>query len=186
MVSQNDMPERDCYGTDLARVREMLARGYTAELIGEALGIPRHLAAYAVVVATGDREGAPSEEELAALCREIQAGWTEEQAVAARHGDARMSSMIVRADGVLCSSRRENGLVLRQAERIESADVVVIDRPAASPERRYLAKPSIQIFGRRHYAERSFRTQDEAREWGRAWMRAKWDDAAHAGACVGR
>lgn len=178
-------PTHDANGTDLRRVRAMLAAGFTDSLIAEALSITIHAASYAIIVATNDREGAPDLDQLAALCREIQAGWTPEQAAAARHGEARMSSLVVRPHHAITCQRREDSLSRRQAERIAEGEVPVFERPTLPPSMRWQARVDIQIFGKRRYAAQSFPTREEAQEWGRAWMRRQWDEA-HAGACVGR
>lgn len=186
MTKNDDEPTHDCYGTDLRRVRGMLAVGYEIDLIAESLGIPLHLARYAVLVATGDREGAPSEEELAAICREIQAGWTDDQAVAARRGEARLSSLVVRPDHAVQAARRQDWLARRQAERVAAGVVPVFERPSLPASQRFQARVDIQINGRRYYASQSFATREQAERWGRAWMVRKWEEAAHAEACVGK
>jgi len=181
----DDMPTHDANGTDLRRVRAMLAAGFGADLIAEALGISTHRAAYAILVATDDREGAPDLEQLAALCREIQAGWTPEQAAAARHGEPRNSSLVVRPHYAITCQRRETSLHLRQAARIAEGEVPVFERPTLPPSMRWQARLDIQIYGKRRYGQKCFPTREEAEAWGRAWMRRQWDEA-HAGACVGR
>ena len=181
----DDMPTHDVHGTDLRRVRAMLAAGFSDTLIAEALSITIHAARYAIIVATNDREGAPDLDELAALCREIQAGWTPEQAAAARHGEPRNSSLVVRPHYAITCQRRETSLHLRQAARIAEGEVPVFERPTLPPSIRWQARVDIQILGKRRYASQSFPTREQAQEWGRAWMRRQWDEA-HAGACVGR
>ena len=178
-------PTHDVYGTDLRRVRAMIAAGFSDSLIAEALSITVHAARYAILVATDDREGAPDLDELAAICREIQAGWTPEQAAAARHGEPRMSSLVVRPHAAITCQRREDSLSRRQQERIAAGEVPVFERPSLPPSMRWQARLDIQIYGKRRYGQKSFPTREEAEAWGRAWMRRQWDEA-HAGACVGR
>ena len=181
----DSQPTHDVYGTDLRRVRAMLAAGFSDSLIAEALSITVHAARYAILVATDDREGAPDLDELAAICREIQAGWTPEQAAAARHGEPRNSSLVVRPHAAITCQRREDSLSRRQQERIAEGEVPVFERRSSPPSLRFQAICNIQVYGKRRYAQKCFPTRDEAQEWGRAWMRRQWDEA-HAGACVGR
>ena len=181
----DEMPTHDANGTDLRRVRAMVAAGFGADLIAEALAISIHAARYAIVVATDDREGWPDETQVAEICREIQAGWTPEQFVAARHGEPRNSSLVVRPHHAITCQRREDSLSRRQQERIAEGEVPVFERRSSPPSLRFQAICNIQVYGKRRYAQKCFPTRDEAQEWGRAWMRRQWDEA-HAGACVGR
>ena len=184
MVTTNendDMPTHDCFGTDLARVRAMLDLGYPESLIAESMGIHLNRARHAVIVATGDRQGAPTLEEIAERCAEIQAEWTPEQAQAAKHGEARLSSPLVRN-----MARFFNGQKARQAHheealrrRFESGDVRVVEMPGNG--KRYEAR--VQCGGRT--CAKRFDDRDEAVEWGRAWMRRQWD-LRQAEACSGK
>lgn len=181
----DSQPTHDVYGTDLRRVRAMLAAGFTDSLIAEALSITVHAARYAIIVATDDREGAPDLDELAALCREIQAGWTPEQAAAAWHGEPRMSSPVVRQHYAATCQRLSDALSRRQQQRIAEGEVPVFFRPTLPAALRWQCRVDIQIRGKRRCASQSFATREEAEAWGREWKKRQWDEA-HAGACVGR
>jgi hypothetical protein len=177
----DDLPTHDCFGTDLARVRTMLGLGYSESLIAQSMGLYINRVRHAVIVATGDRQGAPTLEEIAARCAEIQAGWTPEQAESAKWGEARLSSSLVRD-----MSRFFNGKKARQAHheeairrRVESGDVRVVEMTGGGKP--YEAR--VQVGGRT--CAKRFNDRDEAVEWGRAWMRRQWD-LRQAEACAGK
>lgn len=101
----DDLPKFDAHGTDLSRVRALLARGYSDSLIAEVLGISVDNARYAVVVALDLREGSPSPEEIAAGRAEIQAAWSAQTFIDARRGVPRKSARFVRARRKRCDER---------------------------------------------------------------------------------
>ena len=180
-TNDDDLPTHDCYGTDLNRVRAMLGLGYSESLIAQSMGLDTNRVRHAVIVATGDRQGAPTLEEIAERCLEIQAEWTPEQAAAAKHGEARLSSPVVRN-----MARFFNGQKQRQAHheerlrrRVESGDVRVVEMPGAGKP----FEARVQLGGRT--CAKRFNDRDEAVEWGRAWMRRQWD-LRQAEACSGK
>ena len=165
----DDLPTHDCFGTDLRRVRAMLDLGYRESAIAQALGISTNHARHAVIVATDDRQGSPTLHEIAERCLEIQAEWTPEQAAAARHGEARLSSPVVRN-----MARFFNGQKARQAHHVNVVDV-------GGGGRRFEARVRL---GGRTGCQR-FDDHSEAVAWGRAWMRRQWE-VRQAEACAGR
>lgn len=184
MTRHDDIPTHDCYGTDLARVARMLEQGYSIELIAEALGITVLRARYAVIVATGDREGAPDEDELAALVAEIQSGWTAEQAAAARRGESRFSSAVVSRRVVQSDATARAALMRRTAMRVHHGRVPISPRRRADGSIRFEARVEIELDGRRTQACRVFDTRDEAEAWGRDWLTNEWRKR-QAEACCG-
>ena len=171
MVSRDSdyEPTHDAFGTDLERVRQMLALGYGETMIGECLGITTNRARYAIIVATNDRQGAPTLEEIAARCEAIQSGWTEEQAESAKHGDRRNSSG-VSAPGNLTFAERSN--LCRTAkrrlveERIAAGAVNVVFREGVNSPLKWWSRPRV----RDKAGSRLFSTREEALAWGREWM----------------
>lgn len=184
-MTHDDIPTHDCYGTDLRRVSRLLANQFPVELIAEALGISIPRARYAVIVATGDREGAPAPDELAALLAEIQAGWTPEQAAAAARGEARFSSTAIsRRRPTLCSPAAREALERRTARRVEEGQFPIYTRRLVDGSLRYEARVEIYHDGRRSCEQRTFCTRDEAAAWGREWLRTEWA-RRHDGSCCG-
>jgi hypothetical protein len=170
----------DAFGTDLRRVRGLLASGCDALLIAEALGINIHRARYAITVATDDREGAPDPDQVASLCREIQSGWTPEQAAAARHGEPRLSSSVVRPNA---SSRAERAAAVA-AYWAERRRHMVYDRPVTvrhHPEYRSALRFEVFVRYQNNHARRFFATREQAEAFGREWLIKRHE--RQAGAC---
>jgi hypothetical protein len=166
----DDLPTHDAFGTDLARVREMLALGYGEHMIAEALCITTKHARYAIIVATDDRQGAPSEDEIEALCVEIQTGWTEEMAVAARYGDRRASSRVAVPENLTPeehASRVRVGKRKAVVDRAADGTVNVKYLEGIASDLKWWSRPTY----RDQRASRCFRTHEEAVEFGRQWMK---------------
>jgi len=185
-TNDDDMPTHDAHGTDLRRVRAMMAAGYTDSMIAECLAISWSQMQYARQVVTGDRDGCPAPEEIREACRRIQDGWTEEQAIAARRGLARTSSVVVNPDrdakkARACDAVRQHWARVR-AERIASGKINVVFHPEfRETARRWQVR--VNALGRN--ASRFFHTRDEADAWGREWLRQRHEAAGNA-ACSGR
>lgn len=174
----DDLPARDALGTDLRRVAGLLERGWEEQGIAEILGITVDRARHAIIVVTGDRQGAPSPEEIAAAVLEIQAGWTEEQAIAARRGEQRASSTAVRdprrwAEGLV---KRSVARAEAKAFRVKSGPIRVIHHVDWITERRFEARVH---YGTRS-ARRCFTTYGEAEAWGREWLIAEHESDVEA------
>ena len=183
MVSANDdIPARDIYGTDLVRVRGMVDRGFTTALIAECLGIEKHKAAYAVLVATNDRENAPTLEEIARLCGEIQSGWDLDQFAAAARGLPRLSSTLVRDPQRVIRGREKQRLTMARIreERLAAAPL----RITFHPERLSPLKYEVRLTYCERYSKRCFATREEAESFGRTWLREQHE--RHVEACRGR
>ena len=170
-TNDDDLPTHDAFGTDLRRVRAMVARGFSDRLIGESLGISRERARHAILVATDDRQGAPTPGEIAAVCAEIQAGWTAEMAAAARRGEPRLSSTTIRKDHAETRDRVRQAVVAYWARtrerRVEEQPIPIRVRPGL--ERPYRAHVRL----RDRAANRCFATHEEAEAWGRQWLRTE-------------
>lgn len=180
----DDLPTHDAWGTDLVRVRNLLAAGYSESLIAQAMGLTTNRIREALIVATGDRQGSPTPEQIAALCAEIQAGWTEEQATAAKHGEPRLSSRVVRPDADAIEAGRVAKVAAywaqRRRERLEKA-IPVRFMPHIQSDKRW--KLQLNACGRaihRYYA-----TREEAEAEGRAWLQKVYE-GEQAEACSGR
>lgn len=174
----DELPARDALGTDLRRVATLLERGWEEQGIAEILGITVDRARHAIIVVTGDRQGSPSPEEIAAAVREIQAGWTEEQAIAARRGEQRSSSTAVRdprrwAEGLV---KRAAAHAASKAFRVAHGPIRVIHHADWVTERRFEARVH---YGSRS-ARRCFVTHAEAEAWGREWLTAEHESDAEA------
>jgi sugar diacid utilization regulator len=152
----------DCFGTDLGRVRQMLAAGYGESMIGQCLGITTNRARNAIIVATDDRQGAPTPEEIAAECEAIQSGWTEEQAHAAIHGRDRHSSKSV-PQMEQSEEQREHNYWSSILDRIERKE----PRVYRTNNGRFICR--VQLKNAK--AGRRFDTREEAVAWGREWLR---------------
>lgn len=159
-----DMPSHDALGTDLRRVAAMLAAGYAERQMAQALGTTTQHVRYAVAVLTNDREGAPSPEEIEAVCREIQTGWTSEMWVAARRRENRFSSSVVRPDPTIAASRRREGYDRMTRRRVYEEPVPVHHRTGM--EFPWEARVHVGDRG----ARQVFATREEAQAWGRAWL----------------
>lgn len=181
----DDMPTHDALGTDLRRVAAMLAAGYDEMLMSEALGLELYRVRYAVMVLTNDRDGCPTEEEIAAGCERLQAGWTPDMFVAARRREPRNSSLVVRPGYAETCRRKRESHQRRQAARVAAGIVPIREMPLNTPSRRFQARVEIQAGGRRVCASQSFPTREEAEAWGREWLKRQWE-MAQAGACVGK
>jgi hypothetical protein len=166
----------DLFGTDLVRVRDLLARGFAALEISQILGVTLNRSNHAIIVATDSREGSPSPEEIAAGIAEIQAGWTEEMAVAAWHGERkRRSSPVVHAtDRWAATADRRR--IMDARRRTTSGPVTVTHHRDWVTDRRYEARA--HYHGRN--ATRCFSTQAEAEAWGRDWITAEQECDAEA------
>lgn len=184
-TNDDELPTHDVYGTDLARVRDMHERGFSHALIAECLGIDKWKAQYAVVVATGDREGSPEPGEIAAALLEIQGGWSEEMAIAARRGLPRNSSLVVRPAYASGQEKRQRAHARIQEQRITDGVIPIKAIACAGGRVRHQARVEIQVGGKRFTSHRSFETREEAEAWGREWLR-KLYEARQAGACVGK
>lgn len=181
-TTNDDMPERDAFGTDLNRVRTMLDLGYSERMIGRLLGITTNRARYAAIVATGDRQGAPTPEEIwVSGVAEIQAGWTEDMARAAKHGEPRLSSTVVRdmAKYIAGQESRDRHHDEQMRRRVESGRVPVYQLKTG--EKRWQVK--LQLRGR--YVSRRFGTREEAEAWGRDWLLEQLE-RHQAEACCGK
>jgi len=180
----DDLPTHDCFGTDLRRVRAMLDLGYRESAIAQALGITTNHARHAVIVATDDRQGSPTLQEIADRCREIQDGWTVEQAQAARRHEPRTSSTAVRPDAAKTAAATREKVARywarRQEWRVHHGPIPVIHYPAFASELRFRA--SVQLAGKN--ASRFFATREEAEAWGRDWLVKRYE-ALQAEACCG-
>ena len=183
MVSTgDDLPTRDIYGTDLVRVRGMVERGFSRALIAECLGIDKHKAAYAVVVATNDRENAPTLEEIARLCGEIQSGWDLDQFAAAARGLPRLSSTVVRDPEVWRRGREKLQAAMDRIceERVASGELPIIYHSERASDLKY----ELRLSYRETYTRRCFATRDEAETYGREWLREQHN--RHVETCRGR
>lgn len=176
----DDLPTHDSWGTDLARVRAMLDRGFGVQLIAECLGISRSRAYDAVVVATGDREGAPSPEEIAAACEAIQRSWPRATLLAAARGERRISSDATRR-ATNCVPRREiqsraqAALNRRVAKRVASGAVNVRQINTADGIK-WLVRES--VCGAE--TSRTFATRCEAVRYGQQWLQERFQRQAEA------
>ena len=168
MVSTgDDLPTRDIYGTDLVRVRGMVERGFSRALIAECLGIDKHKAAYAVVVATNDRENAPTLEEIARLCGEIQSGWDLDQFAAAARGLPRLSSTVVRDPEVWRRGREKLQAAMDRIceERVSSGELPIVFHSERQSDLKYEVRLSYrETYTRRCFATRGRRSRPP-REW---------------------
>jgi hypothetical protein len=165
----NEEATHDVNGTDLRRVREMVARGYPQSMVAECLGITSEQARYAIVVVTGDREGAPPPVEIEQLCQSIQTGWTDEMAVAARHGDRRASSRVAVPTNLTShelSAVNVAGKAARVAARVAAGNVNVKYLGEKPNGMNWWSRPNY----RNRRSSRVFRTHEEALQWGREWM----------------
>lgn len=169
--NDDDIPTHDAYGTDLRRVRAMIARGFSDRLIGESLGISRERARHAILVATDDRQGAPTPSEIASACHEIQSGWTAEMAAAARRGEPRLSSTTVRVNHRETRERVRQAVVAYWARtrerRVEEQPIPITVRPGM--ERPFRAHVRLRNRGQ----NKCFATREEAEAWGREWLRVE-------------
>ena len=157
----NEPATHDAFGTDLRLVRRMLDQGFGESIIGECLGITTNRARYAIIVATDSREGAPTQEQIAAECEAIQAGWTEEQAVAAKLGRDRNSSAYL-PHIAKSNARRKQFYANAASRRSEHGEPPVYQLPNG----RFLCK----VYVRGQQSARRFDTREEAIEWGRSWL----------------
>ena len=174
----DDVPTHDALGTDLRRVSALLEKGFEECAIAEILGCTVNHARHAIIVATGDRQGAPTPEEIAAGIREIQSGWTPEMAVAARRGEARASSRVVRdmnrwAAGLV---KRSKSHAIARATRVNSGPIKVIHHADWVTERRY----EVRVRYRDRSVRRCFTTHAEAETFGRDWLIAEHESDAEA------
>ena len=181
-TNDDDLPTHDAFGTDLRRVRTMLDRGFAESLIAECLGIDTNRARHAVIVATDDRQGAPTPEEIAQRCAEIQAGWTPEQAAQAKHGEPRLSSRVARPHSITREERSRIAIAAaakRMAERVASGKVSVRFYPDIKSERKWQSRPCYR--GRN--GRRMCVTEAEAIAWGQDWLVKQHERDAEASCC---
>lgn len=188
-TEDDDLPTRDALGTDLVRVRKMLALGYGESMIAKLLGICTNRARHAVIVATGDRQGAPSPDEIAARCAEIQAGWSAEMAQAARRGEPRFSSSAIFADYAERVARRrakqKAAAAARLAARVETGRVPVFKCVTLAGEVRWSVRVQIGDGPGRRTGIRTCDTREEAEAWGREWLRTEYDRRRQDESCCG-
>ena len=182
----DDLPTHDVHGTDLARVRAMLDRGFSPQLIAGCLAISVDKAHYAIVVATGDRQGSPSPEAIwTEAVAEIQSGWTAEQAEAALRREPRASSSICLGDAEARKKATREKVARYWRERQRRR---VYEEPIAVS---YMARLASPLKWRCHMVlgdaegNRYFETKEEAQAWGRAWLIREYEKQ-QAGACCGR
>lgn len=180
----DDLPTHDAWGTDLVRVRTLHAAGYSESLIAQAMGLTTNRVREALIVATGDMQGSPTPAEIAALCAEIQAGWTEEQATAAKHGEPRLSSRVVRPDADANEASRVAKVKAYWAEkrrkRLEAA-IPVRFLPNLQSDRKW----KLQMNACGKAIHRYYATREEAEADGREWLRRVYE-GQQAEACCGR
>lgn len=176
----DDLPTHDIHGTDLGRVRNMLDRGYSVELIAECLGVEKWQAKYAVAVATDDREGSPEPHEIEACVAEIQAGWTEEQAILARKLEHRTSSSVAidlrRRERTAASNeqRRRSALAAhgeKRRQRLDEGRFQIRHHPEFTRSNK---RWEIRINHRdRAFCRRHFETREQCEQFGRQWLAAR-------------
>lgn len=189
MVTTNendDLPTHDVYGTDLARVRAMLARGFSPQLIAGCLAISLDKAHYAIVVATGDRQGSPEPDAIWTHgVAEIQAGWTPEQAAAAWRQERRSSSSVCLGDADARRASYREKVARYWAERQRRR--VFIDPVPVFKASRYAGGKPYRCHVTLGDAEsnRQFDTKEEAEAWGRAWLIREFEKQ-QADACCGK
>ncbi|MGI9176388.1 MAG: hypothetical protein ACR2IT_00855 [Pirellulales bacterium] len=182
-TTNEELPTHDANGTDLVRVADLRRRGYQDSLIAECLGIPSWRVRYAIQILTGDRDGCPSPEEIAALCQEIQAGWTPEMAVAARRGEVRNSSITVRPDAATTEAQRKAKVAAYWAEyrrrKLENADLPITYLANIASELRW----QVQVRHDGLAMKRVFATREEALEAGREWLRRAYEKRRRSDSC---
>lgn len=182
-----DMPTHDALGTDLRRVAAMRAAGYSDWLMARSLGTTTQHIRYAIAVLTNDTDGCPSPEEIEAACREIQAGWTPEQAVAARRGEARLSSTVVRGDTGDATARRA-ARVAEHWQEYRQRKLTDGDIPVREVERDGVIRWEVRVHFLRRGMKRIYDTREEAVAAGLEWLRGQQHrmEAMEADAqCVG-
>lgn len=175
----DELPTHDALGTDLRRVAAMLAAGYSERLMMQALGTTAQRIRYAVAVITQDREGSPTEEEIAAACEELQAGWTTEMAVAARHGLPRLSSRVVQRNFERNIEVRKAAARERQRWIVEHAPIRIHVLTNARSDRVFEAR--VHLFDK--CSRKAFATREEAEAWGRAWLVERWNQRQAEACC---